>query len=648
MQIVPAGSFNPASLVADDLYIQIQQPPGFITGVPTDVVGLVGTAGWGPVNMAVHMGSPFDAMQAFGPISAASLTDPYDLPTDLAISFGQATSGATLEGWAVRVTDGTDVNASGTVNGAATSASITGTSATPAAADTIALAFTSTAIAGSPLTVTYTVPASPSPTATNVAAGVAALINATAALVAVGIYATSAAGVVSIYQPTALSPQATVARTVTGTGTFTLSTGAAVTAGITLLGIFTGSVGNGLSVTLVTGAGQNTTTATIALASLGISELYPNLPNATFFTALKNAVTLGLSGVRGPSQIVKVGTVNVAVAAPTAGTYTFSGGTDGRAGVVTATLLGSNSAIPPTGLYALQGVNPAVGIVWIVGSTDQSLPASLVAFGQSNGISTLFPFPTGTTTAVATGLVASIGAHDPSFGYVKDWIYFYDPINNVTRLVPPTAFVGGRAATLSPEQGIGNKPVGLVQGTERNNPVTGNVVPYSLSEIGQLEQAGIIFISNPIPAGAIFGTRHGQITSLNPVTAGMEYWRMTSFLARSLGTTMGQFVDQLQSQQPNDPLRLAVRNQLNQFFNNLKGTNGAVGVIDDYTVVCKFSPTGSPGNGVNTPASIAAHYLYALVRVRYLSTTRFFILSLQGGTTVVTVGATPGQQLQSS
>jgi hypothetical protein len=649
-QIIPAGSFNPASLGADDLYIQIQNPPGFIVGVPTDVIGIVGTAGWGPVNMAQHMGNPFDAMQTFGPISAASLTDPYDMPTDLAIAFGQAASAATLEAWGVRVSDGTDVAATGTLNGAATSASITGTSAAGVAADTIALTFTSSAIAGSPLTITYTVPASPSPTPTTIAAGVAALINATAALSAVGIFATSLVGVVSIYQPTALSPQATVSRAVTGTGTFTLGTGAAVTAGLVLSGIFTGSVGNALTATLATGAGANTTSATIALPTLGISELYPNLPNATFFTALANAIAQGINGVRGPSQIVKAGTPNIAVAAPTAGTSTFSGGTDGRAGVVTATLLGSNTAIPATGLYALQGVNPAVGISWIVGSTDQALPASLVAFGRGNGISTLFPFPTGTSTAVATGLSASIGQHDPSFGYVKDWVYFYDPLNNVTRLVPPTAYVGGMAATLSPEQGIGNKPVQLCLGTERNNPVTGNIQPYSISEIAQLTAAGIIFITNPIPAGNIFGTRHGQITSLNPVTAGMEYWRMTSFLARSIGTTMGQFVDALQSQQPNDPLRNAVRNQFNTFLDSLKGANGSVGIIDDFSVICAFNgaPNAIPGNGVNTPASIGAHYLYALLRVRYLSVVRFFIVSLQGGTVVVTVGATPGQQLQSN
>jgi hypothetical protein len=414
-----------------------------------------------------------------------------------------------------------------------------------------------------------------------------------------------------------------------------------------MLGIFTGSVGNGLTATLATGAAASTTTVTVALPSLGISELYPNLPNVGFFAALANAIKLGINGVRGPSQIVKSGAGNISVGAPTAGTYTFSGGTDGRTGVTTANLLGSDSAIPKTGLYALRSLQPAVGIAWICGSVDQSLPASLLGFGQSEGLSTLFPFPTGTSTATATGLSSTIGVHDPSFGYVKDWIYFYDPINNVTRLVPPTAYIGGLAATLGPEQGIGNNPVILCVGTERNNPLTGNIIPYSSAEVGQLENAGILFISNPIPGGPVFGTRHGQITSLNPATAGMEYWRMTTFLARSFGSTMGQFVNMLQSQQPNDPLRNQVKLQLNSFLQSLVGANGAVGQIDSFSVICTFNASSgaSPGNGVNTPASIAAKYLYVLVRVTYLSVVRFFILSLQGGVTVISVGATPGQQL---
>jgi hypothetical protein len=50
----------------------------------------------GSVNVPVHLGSGLDR-QAFGPMSAASLTDPHDLATDLYIAFGQSSSQATLE-----------------------------------------------------------------------------------------------------------------------------------------------------------------------------------------------------------------------------------------------------------------------------------------------------------------------------------------------------------------------------------------------------------------------------------------------------------------------------------------------------------------------------------------------------------------------
>lgn len=645
--IVPAGNFNPASLQADDLYITIQNPPGFIAGVPTDVIGLVGTASWGPVNQPVHMGSPFDALQAWGAVGAAALTDPYDLATDLAIAFGQAGQQGNLEGWAVRVTDGTDVAASGNIAGATTSSSITATVVGPVAADTVQLTFTSSVIAGSPLTIPYTVPASPSPTATTVAAALVALINASAPLIAVGIWASNLAGVVSIFQPTALSPQATVARTVTGTVAVTLATAqASSTAGLVLQALYTGVAGNSIVCTLQTGANANTTTALIALPQFAITEIYPNLANATFFSLLKSALANGLSGVRGPSQIARGGAVNIAVGTPTAGNYTISGGTDGRAGVVTATLLGSDTAVPKTGLYALRNLRPAIGLAWIVGSTDSVLPASLLPFGQTEGCTTLWPFAAGTSTATAVAAIASSGQHDPSYWALKDWVYWFDAVNNQVRLVPPTAFIGGLTATLLPSQNPGNQPVSLVLGTERNNPLTGNLQPYSLSEIGQLASAGIGFISNPIPAGAQWGIREGQTTSLNPVTAGVEWWRTSAFLARSFAAILGKYVNQNQSQQPNDPLRNAIKHDSNAFLGSLVGSNGAVGIIDDFTTICTFSANGSAGNGQNNAASVAQHYLYVLWRVRYLSTVRFLIGSLQGGTTVVTVGSTPGQQLQ--
>src|ERR1039458_404222 len=203
MSIIPATNFNAASLTADDLYIVITNPPGYISGVPTDVFGLVGTASWGPVNKAVHMGSPFDGLQSFGPIGAAALTDPSDIATDIAIAFGQSL-GSNNEGWGVRVTDGTDAAASVLLAGGTTSsaelATLTGTIVN---GDSFAVIFTQSALVGSPLTLT--IPVVTADTLTTLAAKLAAAINANSALAAIGVWATAAVAVCSIYQPSALS-----------------------------------------------------------------------------------------------------------------------------------------------------------------------------------------------------------------------------------------------------------------------------------------------------------------------------------------------------------------------------------------------------------------------------------------------------------
>ncbi len=513
--IVPAANFNPSSLTADDLYIAIQNPPGYISGVPTDVFGLVGTASWGPVNTAVHMGSPFDALQAWGPISSVSVTDPYDIATDLAIAFGQA-SGANNEGWGVRVTDGTDTAASGPVAGVASNAELATMSGSITNGDTFAVIFTSSALTGSPITIT--VPVVTADTLTTLAAKLAAAINANTVLAAAGVYAKSVAAVATIYQPAALSPQITYTDTEGSSATVTLSSGGTSTAGITLAGLFTGVVGNGISAVVSAGAAANSFNVALFLPAIGLQELYPNIPAAGFWKALQAAINTGISGFQGPSAFVKASGANQSVGAPTPGTYTLSGGTDGRAGVVTATLVGSDSAVPKTGLYALRAQNPAVGVVWLVGCSDNTVAATLVAFGTSEGCSELLAMPIGTTTAQALTQVGSAGIHDPSFAWTKDWIYFYDPINAVLqRLVSPNAYIGGFIATLAPAQSPSNKQVQLVVGTERNNPQTGNT-PYTESEVGQLESAGVMFIANPIPAGAVFGIRHGQTTSLQRVT----------------------------------------------------------------------------------------------------------------------------------
>jgi hypothetical protein len=424
----------------------------------------------------------------------------------------------------------------------------------------------------------------------------------------------------------------------------TIGTGAASSAGATVQMIYTGSGGNSAtsSALLVISTGVKTGTLNAALIPPygGNSEIFAGLPTAGFWGALKSALNNGISPARGPSRIAQIpGSANLAVGAPTAGNYSFTGGTDGRTGVATATLLGSDAAQPRTGLYALRNLNPAVGVTWITGCVDVAAANALLGFGQSESTSIYFPMPSGTTTAAATVAVAANGIADPCFNYCKDWIYFYDTVNKVQRLVPPTAVIGAAWATYPPQNSPDNKPVNAVLGTERANPQTGNQ-PYTLSELGILQSAGIAIVTNPIPAGTTWGITGGRSTSLDPATQPSEYWRMTAYIARSLAGFGGKYVSAMQSQQPNDPLRRQIKLELNQFFSFLYslGQIDTLGVSGGQPaiVLCEFSsqPNVQAGFGWNTPASVSQHYMFAMCQVLYLSSVWFFVLSLQGGTTV--------------
>lgn len=637
-QIVPAGSINLAALTDPDVYVQVLQPPSFIRGVPTDVIGLVGTAAWGPTNMPVSMGTGQDAQLAFGPISSTSVLDPFDIATDLYLAFGQAQSTATIQAWGVRVTDGTDTAASVALTGAASATPATATiSGTVTTGDVLSLTATSTGITGSPVTVSYTTKAGD--TLSTIATALAAAVNNSPALNAAAIYGSAAGAVATLYAPASLSPAVVWTRNVTGaaTETITIGTGTASTAGATATARYTGSLGSQIKITLAASPSVLNATNVTVSGFQGTAELFLNIGNANFWRNLQSALANGQLAQRGPSQWATLTTINAAVGVPAMGTYNLTGGTDGRS-VTTSQMLGSSTATPRTGLWSLSTANPPVSIVWLTGVTDQSAVATLDSFALNNGASALFPLPTGISTASAVTTVLNDGIGGPEFAYVKDFIYFQDTVNNLRRLVPPTAVIGGRWACLSPEQSPLNKQTQLVLGTERTDPVNGNL-PYSPSEIGQLNSAGVMFVTNPIPAGSVFGIRTGATTSPLASTQPAEYWRLTMFIARSLDANMGQFEGQLQSTNPIDPLRDQVRAVLNGFGETLAASN----IIQSGIGFCEYSssPNAKYGNGVNTPTSIAQHYLYALFRATYLSSVWYFIISVQGGTTVVTVA--PGQ-----
>lgn len=104
MPIVQQGEANITAQVVPSVLVQIVQPQvQLVTGVPTNVVGLVGTAVWGPVGVPVICSTYGDFVRNFGPLQAR----PYDLGTMLATAHQQGA----LDFRAVRVTDGTDTAA---------------------------------------------------------------------------------------------------------------------------------------------------------------------------------------------------------------------------------------------------------------------------------------------------------------------------------------------------------------------------------------------------------------------------------------------------------------------------------------------------------------------------------------------------------
>jgi phage tail sheath protein FI len=104
MPIVQQGTINTTALVVPDLYVQIVPPQNLVlNGVPTNIVGVVGSAPWGPVNQPVVVATMADYAGNFGPVMPRK----FDMGTQIATAVQQGASNFRC----VRVTDGTDLAA---------------------------------------------------------------------------------------------------------------------------------------------------------------------------------------------------------------------------------------------------------------------------------------------------------------------------------------------------------------------------------------------------------------------------------------------------------------------------------------------------------------------------------------------------------
>ncbi len=411
--------------------------------------------------------------------------------------------------------------------------------------------------------------------------------------------------------------------------------------GAQVVALWSGNLGNSIQVTIAPSSISGASDVYVS-SSFGAGEQFKRIPNSTFWASLQTAFASGIAGQTPPSSYVRIPSgaqnINTNAQSPALGTFSLAGGTDGRSGISTDNLLGQNQTLPMTGIYTAPGLSPIPQKMWIAGLTDTQAVATLKSFCEANAIFTAIAFPAGTSTSQALASIQNTGQGSYEISYLKDWVYWNDLDNGVVRLVPPYGFTMGLITSLSPAQSPLNKQVQGVIGTERNSPETGNV-PYGSGEIAQLMDAGVLIITNPIPAGAVFGIATGKNTAVNDAEAPVEYSTMTNFCDLSIQEVMGQFTGMNQSQQKNDPLRQQVRHVLNNWTQGLLDA----GLIDAVVqVTCTMANSGNPQQGINTPASIAQHYLYALVALRYLSSVWAFVISMQGGTTVVSVSPVPG------
>jgi phage tail sheath protein FI len=107
--ITQAGAINTTALIVPDLYVQVVPPQvALLNGVPTNVLGLVGTASWGPLDSPVVCGSMADYAAQFGPVVARG----YDLGTALAAAVLQGANNFRC----VRVSDGSETTASAVIS----------------------------------------------------------------------------------------------------------------------------------------------------------------------------------------------------------------------------------------------------------------------------------------------------------------------------------------------------------------------------------------------------------------------------------------------------------------------------------------------------------------------------------------------------
>ena len=588
-RVVPAGSINPNATIAPGVVVIESLTPGSVSGIPTNLIGFVGTATWGPVNSPTSVAGQAAYATAFGPVQNII----YDMGTPLYAATLQGTVASYV---CVRVSDGTDTNA---VTRLKDTLSVGGTGAllTTLYTGTTGNTLQSTVTVGS-ITGTYNVtigrPGYVAENFSNIGLGSNGSPLTGAALWTAIINAINN-GVSGVRGPSQLvvasAGDSVAAVTITNAGSGYTAATIAASGG--------GGTGFAATVTITTGA-----VSAIVVTDRGIG--YTSAP------------TLTISG-DGTLATATASLISVTAPSTALNPYLYTGGTSGNGNDVSDTiLLGSNTAIP-TGMYALQ--NSGVSFFALADTTATSTWTNQDEFAQTVGAQAILMGPYGQTVAQAVTAKNEAGLTSPednsSVCLVGDGCQWFDTTNNVTRLISQQGFYGGLMGNLSPEQSPLNKQIFGILATQKS---MANQV-YSDSDVVTMMNNGIDVISIPSPGGFYFSPQTGKSIGTDLTTNNVYIQRMANFIGYSLSKSgvMGAYIGLMQTPQ----VQVRARNAIVSFLQNLQSNQQ----IEDFNVVL---------NATNNPnPRVVLGFMQAQVTVQLFSVIIVFLIDLNVGTVTI-------------
>lgn len=624
MPISQLGQVNVSALKVPQTLVQIVPPQFLFNGVSSNINGYVGTASWGPVNLAQSFGSYAQYASIFGP----TINRLYDIGAHVILADAQG-AGYYV---AVRVTDGTDVAASVAVAATgAVQASATDTfGSQPSNGNTLTIngtawTFVNTITTGNQIQIGGTL----AQTIANAAATLSASADSNTSLMTYSASPTVLTITAKVFGTAGNAY--TVSTNVSGAtlSGATLSGGVNGSTGVTVTGKYTGSLGNFVKFNIQKGTANSSYKIIISGPNLA-TEIFDNvgagLSGNAVWVAIANAVNNGTSGTRPPSKIL-VASAGSATAAPILGVYSLSGGSDGAGSITTSILLGQD-ALPRTGMYALRGTNAAQ--FTLCDCSDLSSFSTQLALGLQIGAYVV------TATAMSDTITSAVSELPlygiDSFGIkvlFGDWIVWIDTTNGIPqRVTSPAAVSMGLLGALSPQMNTLNKPINGIVGTQSS--ILG--VTYSYSDFQQLAGARMDIITIDTTVSNNFIHRLGINTSSNEITFGDEYTKVIYWLSKSLNIIGNQYLGANMTPTEQLQAKVAIQN-----FLQLAQTNGIIYTFDGsqaYQVVLDSTN--------NTQQTAALGYQYAYVKAVIGPIVRYFIINLEGGSSVVISDTPPG------